>query len=75
MVYIVGFEDNEGNDGFGEFSSECAANAAIQDDLTYVKLEFDAEHKEYNWADFGHKVEIWEVSGDKYVGWRRTWLE
>lgn len=74
MAYIVEFEDNEGNDGFDEFSSEFAANAAIQDDLEYVKQEFYNEHKEYDWADFGYKVEIWEVGGDKYVGWRRAWL-
>lgn len=74
MEYIVEFEDNEGNDGLEKFESELAAEVTIQDDLAWVKHEFDAEHKEYDWADFGYKVEIWEVGGDKYVCWRRTWL-
>ena len=74
MAYIVEFEDNEGNDGLEEFESEWAAETAIQDDLKVVKQEFCAEHREYDLADFINRVEIWEIGGDKYVCWRRTWL-
>ena len=75
MTYIVEFEDNEGNDGLERFDIEAEAEAAIALDLEFVKLEFEDEHREYDLADFGHRVEIWEIGGDKYVCWRRTWLQ
>ena len=74
MTYIVEFEDNEGNDGLEQFDNEVEAEAAIMLDLEFVKLEFANEHREYDLADFGHRIEIWEIDGDKYVCWRRTWL-
>ena len=74
MTYIVEFEDNEGNDGLERFDTEAEAEAAIALDLEFVKFEFEDEHREYDLADFGHEVEIWEPGGDKYVRWRRTWL-
>lgn len=74
MTYIVEFEDNEGNDGLERFDNEAEAEAAIMLDLEFVKLEFANEHREYDLADFGHAIEIWEIGGDKYVCWRRTWL-
>lgn len=70
MKYKIEYCDNSGNNDYIlEFDSEKEAEDFIQDDLKSVKGTF----KNYDYADFGTEVGIWEIDGDQYASWKRCY--
>lgn len=71
--YGVRYEDNTGpEDAVSYYDTAEQAEAAIEEELDSVKEWFRG--RDYDYADFGSKTEIWECGGHEYASWDRLWL-
>ena len=67
MIKVKYYDNTGSGDSVAEYASKEEARAAIDEELEIVKEYF--EGRDYDYADFGNKVEIWACGDDEYASW------
>lgn len=72
MKYKVRYHDNTGNQNvITEYATEELAEKTITEELEDCKEFYQSLN--YDYADFGNKVEFWVIGGNEYASWERLW--